>query len=260
MTEQRSADILGVRVDDVTMQDAIERIAGFIEAGRATGATHQVATVNVDFVVNAVHDPALRRLLTGTDLSIPDGMPIVWGARACGTPLRERVSGADLVPALAERAAVAGWRLYFFGSAPGIAEAARQILHERVPGASISADSGGRFARIEDTDPIALERIRAARPDILCVALGNPKQEWWIEHFRKELGVPVLIGVGGTFDLLTGDKRRAPSWMQRFGLEWVFRAAQEPRRLVRRYARDLFVFLPRMCAQIVRTRITTRSR
>jgi N-acetylglucosaminyldiphosphoundecaprenol N-acetyl-beta-D-mannosaminyltransferase len=100
----------------------------------------------------------------------------------------------------------------------------------------------------------ALKAIRDADPDVICVALGNPKQEWWIEHHRRALGVPVLIGVGGTLDLLVGDKRRAPAWIGRLGLEWVYRAVQEPKRLGPRYARDIFIFLPRLTVQVVRVR------
>lgn len=263
MTKMRAplhhASILGVRVDDVDMDDAVGVIGEFIERGRADGTTHQVTTVNVDFVVNAVRDPSLMGLLSRAELSIPDGMPIVWGARLSGTPLRARVSGADLVPELAREAARRGWRLYLFGSAPGVAERAAEHLCALAEGLQVRADSGGSFARVAETPADARRLIREARPDILLVALGNPKQEWWIEQFRGELGVPVCIGVGGTFDLLIGNKRRAPRWMQRLGLEWIFRALQEPRRLARRYGTDLLVFVPRMSVQIVRARWSRRS-
>jgi N-acetylglucosaminyldiphosphoundecaprenol N-acetyl-beta-D-mannosaminyltransferase len=254
VTTHRIASILGVPIDDVTMDEAIDRIAEMVEDGRSTGRVHQIATVNVDFLCNAVHDDRLMGILGRTALSIADGMPLVWGSRWLGTPLRERVAGADLVPALVERAAADGYRVYFFGAAPTVAASAADVLRERYPGAEIVADAGPMFADPADMDPAALVPIKAARPDICCIALGNPKQELWIDRFGAELGAPVVIGVGGTLDFVSGAKRRAPAWAQRFGLEWVHRAITEPRRLIRRYARDLIVFGPRLARQVVATR------
>lgn len=253
-------DILGVPVDSVTMSEAIDAIGVLVETGRRDRVTHQVATVNVDFVVNAVRDPRLRDLMQRTDLSVADGMPIVWGARLCGTPFEERVTGADLIPLLARTAAARGWSMYLFGASPAIVAEATDRLRAEAPGLTINGDSGGIFREVADTSPEALERIRGARPDIVCVALGNPKQEWWIDHFRATLGVPVMIGIGGTLDLLVGDKQRAPAWMQRAGLEWIYRAAQEPGRLVKRYALDLYVFVPRMVVQVAKSRRSARRR
>ena len=254
MTTHRIASVLGVPVDDVTMDEAVDRIAAMIEDGRSSGRVHQIATVNVDFICNAIHDDGLMRILGRTDLSIADGMPLVWGSRWLGTPLHERVAGADLVPALVARAASSGFRVYFFGAAPTVAEAAAAVLRERFPGAEIVADAGPMFADPADMDPAALEPIKAARPDICCIALGNPKQERWIERFGVDVGAPVVIGVGGTLDFVSGTKRRAPQWVQRFGLEWIHRAVTEPRRLIRRYARDLIVFTPRLARQVWATR------
>jgi N-acetylglucosaminyldiphosphoundecaprenol N-acetyl-beta-D-mannosaminyltransferase len=260
MTTHRIASILGVPVDDVTMDEAIDRISAMVEHGRATGRVHQIATVNVDFVCNAIGDDRLMRILGRTDLSIADGMPLVWGSRLLGTPLRERVTGADLVPALVERAATCGHRVYFFGGAPTVAASAAAVLRERYPGAEIVADAGPMFADPTDMDPAALAPIKAARPDICCIALGNPKQEFWIDRFGADVGAPVIIGVGGTLDFVSGAKRRAPGWAQRGGVEWVHRAVTEPRRLIRRYARDLIVFGPRMARQILAMRTVLRGR
>ena len=224
MTTHRVASILGVPIDDVTMDETIDLIAEMVEEGRASGRVHQIATVNVDFLCNAVDDERLMGILGRTALSIADGMPLVWGSRWLGTPLRERVAGADLVPALVERAAADGYRVYFFGAAPTVAAAAADVLRERYPGAEIVADAGPMFADPADMDPAALVPIKAARPDICCIALGNPKQELWIERFGADVGAPVVIGVGGTLDFVSGAKRRAPGWAQRFGFEWVHRA------------------------------------
>jgi N-acetylglucosaminyldiphosphoundecaprenol N-acetyl-beta-D-mannosaminyltransferase len=246
----RTASILGMPVDDVTMDEAVDRVVELVHDGRLTGRTHQVATVNVDFVVNAVHDAPLHALMQRTSLSIPDGMPIVWASRAMRTPLRTRVAGADLVPALAARAAVEGLTISLFGAAPGVADRAAAMLSDRYPGARVVGDAGPYFRSIDDLSVDDLDTLRAVEADICCVAFGNPKQEQFIDRFGSALGIPVMIGVGGTLDFLVGKKRRAPEWMQRTGLEWAHRAATEPRRLARRYWRDGMVFGPRIARQI----------
>lgn len=238
------AMILGVPVDDVTMDDALDRILELVDDGRRRGCTHQVSTVNVDFVVNAMADAELATTLRRSALSIPDGMPIVWMSRMIGRPLRERVTGADLVPALVERAAQRSLVVSLYGAGPGVAEAAASLLGRRFPGARVVGDGGPSFRRIDELGPADVEPLRQLSPDICCVAFGNPKQEQFIARFGAELGIPVMIGVGGTLDFLVGEKRRAPAWMQRVGLEWLHRAITEPRRLAARYLRDAMVYGP----------------
>jgi N-acetylglucosaminyldiphosphoundecaprenol N-acetyl-beta-D-mannosaminyltransferase len=243
----------GVPVDDVTMDEAVEMILALAEDGRGRGVTHQVATVNADFVANALTDPALMSILRRTSLSVADGMPVVWGARLLGGHLRERVAGADLVPALVARAAERGLTVVLYGAGPGIAERAADILRKRSPGARVVGDPGPADAgRVHDPDDLG--PAINARPDICCVAFGNPKQEHFIERFGSRLQIPVMIGIGGTLDFIVGEKRRAPSWMHRLGLEWLHRALSEPRRLVRRYARDALVFAPAVLGQAWRGR------
>jgi N-acetylglucosaminyldiphosphoundecaprenol N-acetyl-beta-D-mannosaminyltransferase len=250
----RCAVVMGLPIDDVRIGEAVDLIAAMVEVGRATGRTHQVATVNVDFVVNAAEDPETLRILQRSALAIADGMPVVWGARLLGTPLRERTAGVDLLPALAKRSAEAGYRICLFGAAPGVAENAAAWLTERFPGVEVTGLGAPDVARDGTMDPSALEPLRAVRPDIVGVALGHPKQERWIARHARSLGAPVLIGIGGTLDFLTGVTRRAPSWMQRSGLEWLHRAVSEPRRLAGRYAKDLVVFLPGLLTQAWRGR------
>ena len=246
---RRLVNVLGVPVDDVTMSETLDRVSELVESGRDSGLSHQVTTVNVDFVVNAASNPELMNILQNAALSLPDGMPIVWASRLLGTRVRERVAGADLVSKLAERASAEGFRMYLFGSAPGVATRAATRLTEKFPTAQIVADSGPAVGPDGSMDPAFVERIAAARPDIVCVALGNPKQEFWISRYAELIGAPVCIGVGGTLDLIVGEKRRAPMWMQRTGLEWIFRAAQEPRRLVGRYLADIASFVPGIARQ-----------
>jgi N-acetylglucosaminyldiphosphoundecaprenol N-acetyl-beta-D-mannosaminyltransferase len=189
-----------------------------------------------------------------TSLSIPDGMPIVWGSRLIGTPLRTRVAGADLVAAIVERAEQQQTRVALFGAGPSVAQRAAERLLERYPKAFVMADSGPMFRSIDELRSGDLGALLDFDPDICCVAFGNPKQEFFIERFGRDLAIPVMIGVGGSLDFIVGEQRRAPRWMQRSGLEWVHRAATERHRLPRRYLHDAGVFFPRLAVQIWRGR------
>ncbi len=234
--------ILGVPVDNLTMAEALDRCDEFIAIGRATGRLHQIATVNADFVVNALHDPELRRILQEADMATADGMPLVWASKLLGGPLPGRVTGADMVPALAERAAQRGYSIFFLGAREGVAAKAAAILQERYPGLKVAGVLSPPPSSVLEMDRSVVETVKAAKPDILLVAFGNPKQEKWIRMHAPELQVPIAIGVGGTFDMIVGVTRRAPLWMQRSGLEWVYRLIQEPRRLWKRYVHDFAYF------------------
>jgi exopolysaccharide biosynthesis WecB/TagA/CpsF family protein len=245
--------LFGVPIDDLTMDETVAAVGDLVAHGRRHGRTHQIVTANVDFLVNALADDDVHHVLQRADICLADGAPIVWAARSTHM-LRERIAGADLVPALAARSAAAGWRIHLFGSAPGTAERAAELLIERFPGALITGDSGPFINDVSQIDEALLATLVAADPDILCVALGNPKQEKFIRAYRQRLGAPVMIGIGGTLDFIVGGRRRAPRWVQRIGLEWVVRAAQEPRRLGRRYAHDGWVFFPSLARylQVIR--------
>lgn len=234
--------ILGVPIDDLTMPQALVRLEEFIADGRATGRSHQIATINADFVVNSLHDPDLRRILQESDMATADGMPLVLGARLLGVPLADRVTGADLVPALAERAAEKAYSIFLLGARPGVGLRAAEILQQRYPGLQIAGVVSPPNVPIQEMDRSILDQIKAAKPDILLVAFGNPKQEKWIRMYANSINVPVCIGVGGTFDMIAGITRRAPQWVQQAGLEWLYRLLQEPRRLWRRYVHDFGYF------------------
>ncbi len=243
------AVLLGTPIDDVTLDETLDVISAMVAEGRRSGRVHQIATVNVDFIVNAAHDDELRAILGRADLAIPDGMGVVWGARIVGTPIRERTAGADLVPALVGRAARDGWRICLFGGAPGVADRAADLLRGTHPGVDIVVVEAPQVGADGTTDPEVVARVRDVGADIVAVALGNPKQEHWIARHGAAVGAPVCIGIGGTLDFLVGTTKRAPAWMQRAGLEWIHRAASEPRRLIGRYARDLVVFGPALTCQ-----------
>ena len=234
--------VLGIPIDLLSMSETLDRIEQMVQAGRASGKIHQVATVNVDFVVKALFDPELRYLLQQADLLTADGMPLVWAARWQGIPLPGRVAGADLVPALAKRAAERGFSIYFLGGGSGVAAQAARLLKDNNPELKVAGACSPPFSPVLEMDTSFLHEIRSTRPDILLVAFGNPKQEKWIGMHGRSLGVPVMIGVGGSLDFVVGRTHRAPEWMQRYGFEWLFRLLQEPRRLFRRYVLDLFVF------------------
>jgi N-acetylglucosaminyldiphosphoundecaprenol N-acetyl-beta-D-mannosaminyltransferase len=196
--------ILGVPIDDLDMSQALMRLEQFIALGRSTGKSHQVATINADFVVNSLNDSELRRILQESDMATADGMPLVLGARLLGVPLADRVTGADLVPALAERAAQKGYSIFLLGARPGVGIRAAEILQERYPGLTIAGVIAPPNVPIQAMDRSILDQIKAAKPDILLVAFGNPKQEKWIRMYADTLAVPVCIGVGGTFDMIAG--------------------------------------------------------
>lgn len=250
MAYRRMVVILGVPIDDLDMAETLDRVEEMVYTGRSTGRGHQIVTVNADFIVKAMQDPELCSLLQSADLATADGMPIVWGARLVKVPMRSRVTGADMVPALAARAAQKGFSIYFLGAAPGVAAQAASMLRERCPGLKVAGIKSPEISSLDDTPPELLEEIRSAKPDILLVALGNPKQEKWIGRFGQELNVPVMIGVGGTLDFIAGKMRRAPVWMQNSGLEWLYRLIQEPKRLWQRYAVDLFIFSTAFLRQV----------
>ncbi|MEZ5296356.1 MAG: WecB/TagA/CpsF family glycosyltransferase [Ilumatobacteraceae bacterium] len=240
--------VFGVPISHVDNDSVVDRIVELATLGRQRGTTHQVATVNVDFLVNGLGDAAVLSILRRADMCLADGMPVVWAARAFGAPLPERVAGADLVPRLIEASARTGLRIHIFGSSADVAERSTALLHERYPGARFSIDPGPMIPDPTHVDDDVLASIAATGADVLLVALGNPKQERFITTHRERLGIPVSIGVGGSLDMLTGERRRAPQAVQRLGLEWVYRAAQEPQRLGRRYAHDIRVFSPTSAA------------
>jgi N-acetylglucosaminyldiphosphoundecaprenol N-acetyl-beta-D-mannosaminyltransferase len=228
--------ILGVPFDNVTVAQALERIDEMIASRRP----HYVITANLDFCIQTIEDVEFRRILFEAHMVLCDGTPLVWASRLLGNPLPERVAGADLVPLLICRAARKGYRIFFLGGAPQVAQRAITRLQQEYPELIIAGHYSPPFRPLLDMNHGEIcERIRAAQPDLLLVSFGCPKAEKWMAMHYRSLGVPVSIGVGGTIDFLAGAIRRAPEWMQRAGCEWLYRLAQEPQRLWARYARDL---------------------
>jgi N-acetylglucosaminyldiphosphoundecaprenol N-acetyl-beta-D-mannosaminyltransferase len=217
--------ILGVRVDCVDMAGAVDAIERLVDQA---GPTRLVATVNPEFVMRARADQRFGEVLEGAALCVADGIGVVWAMRRQGCPQYERVSGSDLVPRLAAACARRGWRPFLLGSRPGVAAEAARRLQADNPGLVVAGTHAGS-PRPED-DEETLCRIAAASPDLLLVAYGAPHQELWIARNRHRLGVPVAMGVGGTLDFLAGRVRRAPAWMRRAHLEWLWRLLLQPAR------------------------------
>ena len=228
-----SVDVLGVSVDDVDMDSTLGLIEGWVSERKP----RFVATVNPEFVMLARRYPGFRAVLQSADLRLPDGWGVAWAARRNGRSL-ERVTGSDLVLPLARRAAERGWRLFLLGAGPGIAEQAAGRLREEAPGVVIAGSFSGEASEAGDAETAA--RIAEARPDVLLVAYGAPKQELWIVRNSPRLGIPVSIGVGGAFDYLSGRIPRAPAWMREAGFEWLFRLGRQPWRARRMTALPAF--------------------
>jgi len=217
-----SVFILGVRVDAVTMRQTL----AWIEAAVAERQPRQICTANPEFIMTARRDPEFRQVLNRADLVLPDGVGLLWAARQRGRRLPERVAGSDLIYRLAELAGQHGWRVYFLGAAEGVARAAAERLQSRCPGLVIAGAFAGDPSPA--SAPAQVSAIQAARPDVLLVAYGAPAQDKWIARHKDALGVPVSVGVGGSFDFVAGVVRRAPGWAQRLGLEWLHRLWQQP--------------------------------
>ena len=218
--------VLGVRVDCLDMAAALVRIEELVESG----GHHVVATVNPEFVMRAHQHPDFARVLESADLCLADGTGVVWAARRQGCAISAPVTGVDLVPPLAALCERRGYRLFLLGAAPGVAVALAERLRAEHPRLEVAAHSGSAEP---SSDEQTLQLIRAHGAQILLVAYGAPKQELWIERVGDRLGAPVSIGVGGAFDFLTGRVKRAPAWMRRVGLEWLYRLVRQPWRLRR---------------------------
>lgn len=244
--------LLWMPIDDVSFQEAVDRI---VRLCRENGSAY-VVTPNVDHFMRARRDEALRSIYENASLSLADGVPVVWASKFLGTPLKEKVSGSDLFVALCERAADEGLRVFLVGGDPGVAEQVKDLLRKRHPAIRIVGTASPIVDRVgggpENDETIAM--IRDARPQLLFVAFGCPKQERWIARHYRRLEGPVCIGVGASFDFAAGVQLRAPVWMQRAGLEWLWRLAHEPGRLWKRYLIDDLPFIWHVARQWIASR------
>jgi N-acetylglucosaminyldiphosphoundecaprenol N-acetyl-beta-D-mannosaminyltransferase len=247
------ARFLGLEIDRLDMEATLDHCERLIESGGP--AQHVV--VNVAKLVAMRRDGRLGEIVRRCALVNADGQPIVWASRLLGDPLPERVTGCDLMERLLERAEERGWRVYFLGAREDVLARALDRLRERFPRLIVCGSHHGYFDEETEGDAICAD-IGDARPHLLFVAISSPKKEYWLAEHLPELDVPFGMGVGGSIDVVAGLTRRAPLWMQRAGLEWLFRLAQEPRRLARRYVVSNAAFVVLLTRAVVRQRIARR--
>lgn len=235
-------NLLGAPVDSLTMEQAEERVAELVRSG----GPRRIITLNPEFLYRAVReDHTLMELVERADLVTADGEGIVWGGRVAGTPFPERVTGIDLMLRLVERAAAEGWRVFLLGAAPGVAAEAAEKLTRRFPGLQVVGTHHGYFKPHEEAGIV--QSIKQKAPQLLFVALGAPAQEKWIDRHIENIGDVVAVGVGGSFDVISGRVQRAPLWMQKLKVEWLGRLISEPSRWRR------MLVLPKFALLVLRT-------
>ena len=222
-------DLLGCPVDALTMAQTVARVEDAI----ARRETTQHVAINAAKVVRYQHDEALRAAVDGCELATADGQPVVWASRILGRPLPERVAGIDLMDELLDVSRGRGYGVFLLGARSEVLERAEQEIVRRHPGVRIVGSHHGYFGAEGEAEVV--NEVAAAAPDILFVALETPAKELFLARNRDRMQLPFVMGVGGSFDVLAGDKKRAPRWMRRAGLEWFYRLVQDPRRLGRRY-------------------------
>jgi N-acetylglucosaminyldiphosphoundecaprenol N-acetyl-beta-D-mannosaminyltransferase len=227
------ASFLGSPVDSVSMDEALDRLQEFI----LSRSPHLVFAFNVPKLWRMQADSLLRQIVESGDLILPEQV-ITLASRSCGTPLKAYIGNDNLTKAFLPLAARRGFRLFFLGTHPANLQNMLDRLRQDFPGIAIVGSHHGYFK--PDQEPEIAALIRSCQPDVLFVGMGTPKQEYWMGTYGRSLGVPVVIGVGGTLDVLAGLKHNCPDWIRRLGMEWVFRTFEDPRGKLQRY----FVALP----------------
>lgn len=228
-------EILGVGIDQITGKDALQQIGAFI----ASGQPHQIVTANAEIIYQASKNEKMRTIINNAQMVTADGSGVVWASRQLGQPLPQRVTGIDLVNSICQQSAKDKWKIYILGSAPGVAATAAINIRDKFPGCNIIGTHHGYFNAKEEKQILA--ELEQLRPDILFVALGAPKQEYWIAEHMEQLQIPVAMGIGGSMDVLSGNVKRAPKWMQKMNLEWLYRLLIQPTRFKRMLALPKFM-------------------
>ena len=227
-------DVMGVGFDSLTMDEAVARARDLMAERRAA----YVVTPNPEIVMLCRDDPAAMQAVQGADLVLPDGIGVIYGAKILGTPLRAKLPGIDFASALMAQMGQEGKSVFLLGAKPGVADAAAEKMRERFPGLVIAGTNDGYF---QDEGPI-LTDINEKKPDVLLVCLGSPKQEQFMWNHRKDLNVGLMLGLGGSLDGFAGNVKRAPKWMIRCNLEWLYRLIKEPKRFGRMLRLPKYLF------------------
>ena len=226
-------DILGIRFDDLTREEAAQAGAGLLRSG----SFHYVVTPNPEFILASEKDPEFRRILNEADLVLPDGIGVVYSAKILGTPLKERVPGIDFAADMLAQLNEMGGRLFLLGAKPGVAEEAGSRICAQYPNLVLCGTHDGYF----DNEAPVVRAVSQAAPDLLFVCLGAPKQELWMEKNGPATGARLLCGLGGSLDIFSGTTERAPKFWSDHGLEWLYRLCREPRRIGRMMKLPLFL-------------------
>ena len=250
MNGGRRVDLIGLGFDPVTMAQVIETCVGWCREPRQS---HTVVTANASHLCAMRRDPELARACSVGDLVVADGMSVVWASRWAGDGFPERVAGVDLMTLLLEVASRLHLRVYFLGARPEVVTDVVEACRTRCPDAVVAGSRDGYFTSAEHDGIV--EAIRAARPDMLFIGMPTPFKETWAERHRARLDVPVIMGVGGSFDVLAGHIQRAPRWVQSMGMEWSWRLLMEPRKLWRRYLTTNSEFLWLAARHAIRRRM-----
>jgi len=239
----QKVQLFEIEIDNITFDECLNRIIELIRIRKNS----IIITPNVAHILLLQKDKQFRKIYSETDMILADGMPLIWVSKIMGTPLKEKISGSDLLPKLCAVAAENGFRIFLLGGRPGSALKASEVLKKEYPALQIAGAYSPPFGfeRNKTENDKIVKMIKDSKVDILFVGLGAPKQEKWIYEHYRDIGVPVSIGVGVTIEFMAGLVKRAPLWMQKMGLEWFFRLIQEPKRLWKRYliGNTIFVLL-----------------
>lgn len=251
MSFPQKASIVGIPISVTSYDGVIDAITG-----RPDDHATIVAVCNVHSVMSARRNPALATAIGRAEIATPDGVPIVWGLRLTSQPDQERVYGPELMRRAMVDSSRIGWKHYLYGSTPETLAQLEQVLAKIAPDAEIVGSYSPPFRDLTAEEAAdSLEAIRVSGTDVVWVGLGMPKQELWMDRVRAELPGVALLGVGAAFDFLAGTVKQAPAWMQKAGLEWVFRLMQEPRRLWRRYVWNNPAYATLLLLQVIRHRL-----
>ncbi|MDD5594189.1 MAG: WecB/TagA/CpsF family glycosyltransferase [Candidatus Margulisbacteria bacterium] len=234
---ETTVDFAGIKVDNVTLTEAAEIVRHFIIEGKP----RVVVTPNPEMIVAAQTDAGFKKLINSADLRVADGISMVVVSRILGRPLKERVSGIDLMLKLLEIGADYNYRVFLLGGAPGVAEEAAKNIKDKFPGLVIAGVQNGYFNASDETGVV--KKIKESDPDLLFVGLGAGRQEQWLNRHLYELGAGVGMTIGGSLDVLSGRKQRAPKWVQALYIEWLYRLITEPQRWKRQLALPKFLWL-----------------
>lgn len=233
---------MNTEIDNLTLDEAVSEIDSII--CRQTAA--YVVTPNVDHIVQLEKGGELCEAYKNAELILADGKPLIWISKLYKTPIKEKISGSDLFPKVCEMAAEKGYTMFFLGAADGIAAKAAENLQDRFPGLKIVRTFSPPYGFEKDENMIneIIRLVKDAKPDILIVGLGCPKQELFMYRYCKEMNVPISLGLGASLDFEAGNVKRAPKWMSDLGLEWLYRIMQDPERLFKRYWNDAIKIIP----------------